>query len=480
MASGGTFWGRAGGWRRGTGGGLQAGRAPAHWGTAGALARRVRALCAAGALPMLACARRPLVVTAPTRVTAGSPGRAPHVPVRWYPDFWRALAAVDLKMAWVLADTPDERHLADALALAVDGDSGAVAAVTPLLAAPDALVRAAARVTYGALLAAASDWPRLAAFADSLATVTGTAPGDAAGVEAWAPAFRHVRPAVAFRDSVAVLPLTRARSGAPVVPVRVNGVLRHFWLDTGSSISILSSAAAAACGVTPARDTLELVTPVGRLPARPAVARTLQLGGARVHDVPTMVVDAALLRLHSGEATGAPGRTSSIDGVIGFDVIRALDVTIDDARARVVVRRPTRRPPDPRHPRTLFWFGVPIVTLTAGNGAPLHLALDTGAEESYGTRSFVVKTGAPWVPAERRIVHGFGGEAARPRLEAGLLVPSVRLFLGRTPLDFERVFLYDAQYPTIFDLDGTLGADVGRGGTVRIDMTNGRFEVRPR
>ncbi len=57
------------------------------------------------------------------------------------------------------------------------------------------------------------------------------------------------------------------------------------------------------------------------------------------------------------------------------------------------------------------------------------------------------------------------------------MIPSVRLYLGDIPLTFKRIFLYDAQYPTIFALDGTLGSDIGRGGVVRIDMTNGRLDI---
>ncbi|MEO6865643.1 MAG: hypothetical protein ABI229_09325, partial [Gemmatimonadaceae bacterium] len=82
-------------------------------------------------------------------------------------------------------------------------------------------------------------------------------------------------------------------------------------------------------------------------------------------------------------------------------------------------------------------------------------------------------TKARWREAERRTVQGFGGAAT----ESGIVLPSVRLFLGDVPLSFHRIFLYDARYPTIFALDGTLGAEVGLGGVVRIDMTNGRFDV---
>ena len=101
------------------------------------------------------------------------------------------------------------------------------------------------------------------------------------------------------------------------------------------------------------------------------------------------------------------------------------------------------------------------------------MLLDTGAEETFGTPGMARKSNAHWREAERRTVQGFGGTTT----ESGIVIPSVRLFLGNVPLSFERIFLYDAKYPTIFSLDGTLGADVGRGGVIRIDMTNGRIDV---
>jgi hypothetical protein len=113
------------------------------------------------------------------------------------------------------------------------------------------------------------------------------------------------------------------------------------------------------------------------------------------------------------------------------------------------------------------------VTLRTENGVPVHLALDTGSEETFGTRALVIKTGAGWTPAERRRVRGFGGAVVEP----GLVMRKARLFLGTVPVEFEDVFLYVAQYPTLFALDGTLGNDVARGGVLRIDMTNGRVDV---
>ncbi len=214
-------------------------------------------------------------------------------------------------------------------------------------------------------------------------------------------------------------------------------------------------------------DTLELLTSVGRLPARPAIIHSIRIGPMSVTDVPAMIVDGPSLRIR--EQASQP--LEAVDGVIGFDLIRAMDITIDDRTGQVIIRKPVRLDSMPRWSRNLVWFGVPIVSALSDEGVPIHLALDTGAEETFGTPSLVRKTGATWAPAERRYVRGFGGAAP----ERGLVIPSVRLFLGNVPVTLERVFLYEAQYPTIFALDGTLGADVGRGDVLRIDMTNGRL-----
>ena len=433
----------------------------------------------------LACATRPLVITQPAGIAVErSDTRHPPRPaVTWDTSFWHATTTLNFPVAWAVANTREERQLIDALQLMRNGETAAAdSTLQPLLHSEDTLVRHAAQVSYTALLSETSAWGRLAAFAPSAPFAV----RDAAGVETWASAFRNVQSRIAFSDTVSELPLLRGATGIPVVTVRVNGVVKRFWIDTGSSITILSAPVAAVCGIAPVNgDTLETLTSLGRVPARPAVVASLRLGNVAMTDIPAMIVDSAALVLRgagrrggrpdAGVASVADGSTAEIeavDGILGFDVIRRLDLTIDDARGRVVIRQPVVRTDDQASQRNLFWFGVPIVTLLSGQGVPIYLALDTGAEETYGTRTLATKTKSRSLAAERRIVNAFGGSAA----EKGVVISRVRLFLGSTPLLFQRVFLYDAQYPTIFELDGTLGADVGRGGVVRIDMTNGRFE----
>jgi predicted aspartyl protease len=434
-------------------------------------AKRVAA-SAVALLPVASCVLvpKPLVITAPTVVEASRPDakEAPHAAVQFYDNFWRALEDINLQAAWISAGSGEQRRLADAIddflgGRYVEADS----IIIPLLTANDGEVRNAARITYGAILTAQGNWSRLATYADSASRE----PHDAAGVEAWAPAFKGVSTTVAFMDTMSLAPLSRSRSGVAIIPVSVNGVTRHFWLDTGSSLTVLTSEVAAVSGVTGiGGDTLELVTSVGRLPTQAAVIQSLKLGGVAVTNARAMIVNGAALQLRETANDAFP---QAIDGVIGFDLIRLLDLSIDDNHGRVIIRKPSLGRAGANRSHNLTWFGVPIVTLLSENGSAVHLVLDTGAEETFGTPGMARKSGARWRRAERRTVQGFGGSAS----ESGIVIPSVRLFLGDVPLTFKRIFLYEARYPTIFTLDGTLGADVGRGGVVRIDMTNGRFDV---
>jgi hypothetical protein len=296
-------------------------------------------------------------------------------------------------------------------------------------------------------------------------------PGAKASVESWARAY-HGMPDASyhFPNRPVGLPLSLSPTGTPMVPVVVNGHQFLFWLDTGSSLTILSSDAAQAAGAAPyGTDTLEVVTATGRVAARPAVVASLSLGALAVRDLPAMIVDGAALSLPARDGA-APSR---VDGIVGFDVIRRMDLELNYASGRATIREPAR--PDPRHPvaRNLFWLGYPVVRLTADDGRPVHFALDTGADETYAALPLLFKTGVRTVAAERRRVSGFG-QTLNVR---GRVIPQLRLTLRETPLRFERVFVYVVDYPTLFTLDGTLGGDVGAGGVVRIDMTNGVFEV---
>ncbi|MFI5239287.1 MAG: aspartyl protease family protein, partial [Gemmatimonadales bacterium] len=255
-------------------------------------------------LPLTACVPpKPLVITARPEIAAAGPDRR-HVPrpaVRFYGTYWQALSDVNVQSAWIVAESSEERTLADAIDDFLAGRSHeADSTVAPLLRARDAEVRRAARITYGALLTSEGDWKRLAIYADS---ADREKLRDAAGVETWAPAFRNVATRISFADTVSTVPLTRSITGVAIIPVSVNGVKRHFWLDTGTSITILTASVAKAAKVAGfGDDTLELVSSVGRVSTRAAVIDSLKLGHVTISGAPAMIVSDLALQIREANS----------------------------------------------------------------------------------------------------------------------------------------------------------------------------------
>ena len=211
---------------------------------------------------------------------------------------------------------------------------------------------------------------------------------DKASIELWAEAFRNV-PAktFTFRSSSMRLPMSVSAVGTPLVPVRIGEKLYNFWLDTGSSLTMLASDVARDLNVLPlVSDTLEIVTSTGRVKAQPSLIPQLQIGQVVVQNAPTMIVDETLMRMSEPRPIER-SQPVKIDGIIGFDIIRQLDLEVDYGESILRLRNPASSRPE--SDRNMFWVGLPVIRLESGDGIALHFALDTGAQQTFVTETLL-------------------------------------------------------------------------------------------
>ncbi len=101
----------------------------------------------------------------------------------------------------------------------------------------------------------------------------------------------------------------------------------------------------------------------------------------------------------------------------------------------------------------------------------LHFNLDTGAQETYSTQGLVNKTKTRTFAGERRLVGGLAGL----QIVHGRFIDEMRISMAGQQLLFRKMLVYAPAVSTFVPLDGVLGSDVGKSGTVRIDATNGLF-----
>ena len=390
--------------------------------------------------------------------------------------FWEAMSSLDTAYVYRHEVSGTQRDFAKALSLIMSGryDDAALALDEIHGASTDSTIRVASRVLMTAMLQYQDNWKLLAEL-DSLSRINRKGDNtDKAGVESWATAFRQVpQRQIRFPDNPAVLPLSLSVSGVPMIEVTINGKRHTFWLDTGASMSIISSSVATGLGMRPlTRDTLEVATTTGRVAAQPSSIDHLQLGAVDIRNTPALIVSSDRMLVRLGDQAGVPV-VAEIEGVIGFDLISRFDLRIDYANSRVTFSRPATNVRLPSTGRNLFWVGTPIVRLVTSKGIPLHFNLDTGAQETYSTDGLPIKTKARTFRGERRLIGGLAGVTS----VHGRFVDELRATMGGQAMVLRKLLIFIPEVSSFVGLDGILGSDIGKGGVVRIDATNGLFLI---
>jgi len=388
--------------------------------------------------------------------------------------YWEALAELVPADAIVAARTPSEKEFAEALGNLMSGDLGTAEKRFGELrrTATDSIIRAGSRVIYTATLQYQEKWGPLSALKNepSEPKLDRT---DKASIELWADAFRNVPPKTfTFRSSLSRMPMSMSAVGTPLIPVKIGGKVYNFWLDTGSSLSMLASDVAHDLNISPlVPDTLEIVTSTGRVKANPALIPQLEIGNLVVRNAPAMVVEESMMEMSEPRAIELSTHVK-IDGIIGFDIIRQMDIEVDYGENMLRLRDPSNSRPE--GDRNLFWVGLPVIRLSSTDGIPLHFGLDTGAQLTFVTETLLDKLQLQAARIESRRVGGLGGEIS---LRAPVL-PDLRVMVRRYPIIFKGAVVRAPVYQVLASLDGVLGGDVWNSGIVRIDMTNGVFAIR--
>ena len=397
-------------------------------------------------------------------------------------DFWSEVSLLDTPNAERAATSMEERTFAVALRTLMEGQTEAAAMAFEILhgSASDSLVRARARVGLTMALSYHSDWAAMARLrAASPGDSTPTSLALAAGVERWARALSVVPPPVFdIPSGEVVLPMRRSFLGTPVVTIRINGKPHDFWLDTGASMTLLSTDVAIAAGAKlAANDTLALGVVGGHIEARAIYIDSMSLGSVVVRGLGAALVSPEALRFDERTINGIK-RTVPIDGMIGTDVLRHLDVVIDARAGTITLRRPTRRNVATRN---LFWVGYPVVRLVTRDGRPVIFGLDTGAEGTYVTTSLLKKLPRTPVAARRNSLIGLGASqqgVSSSSKKSSWVARNVPLSDGNYAVALHNVPIMPPQRWTFVDFDGVIGSDVALATRMHLDFTNGVFDIR--
>lgn len=390
-------------------------------------------------------------------------------------DFWSDVAVLDVPAAERDATSIDQRTFAAALRYLTTSDPRAAAVAFRALhvTATDPLVRTRARVGLTMALTWASDWATIAQLPRERDSVAVSQDSARSAVERWAHAFATVPPpSVTVPDEPTVVPLRRSSLGTPIARVRINGHPHDFWLDTGASMTVVSADIAAEVGLRlAATDTLSLGVVGGAVDARAVMIDSLSVGGFTARGITAALVSGTTLQMDDRMQDGKRIPVH-IDGVLGADLMRYMDLVIDASAGTISIRKPR---PNPRATRNLFWIGFPVLRMIARDGQPLLFGLDTGAESSYITMGMLRKLPRTRVAARVGRLGGLGGKSERTDWVVGALGVSdgdYAITLHGAPIGPDRTW-------TFVTFDGMIGSDIALGTRLHLDFVNGVFDIRP-
>jgi hypothetical protein len=197
----------------------------------------------------------------------------------------------------------------------------------------------------------------------------------------------------------------------------------------------------------------------------------MDLGAIVITNSPAIVIDSRLMRIQ-GSAAGVPWSGVPVDGIIGWDVIRHLDILLDYGNRSVTLRQPEHLGTTGTPAQNLKWVGKPFIQLQTKSGVTLHLTLDTGAQTSFLNGAALKKA---QVTASNSHARAYG--IARTGGQPAQAVAALSVDVGGQSIVLKDLIVYNPAGSSLINCDGILGSDIAQFGTIRIDATNGLFSV---
>jgi len=395
-------------------------------------------------------------------------------PAVYSDEFWIAVADLDLSGSREVARNEPETRFADAVARLAAGDHEKAESVFLELSTQttDLNVATGAQMMLATILLYEHKWSAVRDLINSL-RLSIEDRQHIAGTEVWGRVFANAEPRITPMPATRVtLPMEMTLVGTPIVRTRINGKEYRFWLDTGSSITVLNSAVAAAAGVSIiAPDTLTIGTFAGVAPARPALLRRMEIGSIAMSNIPVIIIDSQLMRVRAS-SEGVPWSGLPVDGIIGWDTIRQFDVTLDYEKRKITFQRPESLATKGTPEQNLMWVGKPLVQVRTKSGATLHFTLDTGAQTSF-ISSQVLKKARVTANNSNARPYGIASTGGRQAQSVSML----SLNVGGSFFMLRNLIVFDPPSSGLINCDGILGSDLAQFGTIRIDATNGLFSI---
>jgi len=256
-----------------------------------------------------------------------------------YNTFWDAMKNLDMSYTITHEIDKDHRYFAEALKLIIDGNLAEAENILKKLStsSTDPLLRKNSRKILGDLLFVQSKWEKLLEFYSNSKCTKKADDTNKTLAEVFS---NSPKENYSFPPRPIIIPIRLSFSGCPVIKVEINGHKKFFWLDTGAGLSAVASDVAKECNIYPigARK-IKAGTATGKeVDVKPAIIKDLRIGKLLIKNHPAVIINKKDLEFKLFGLFPIV----KIDGIIGWNAIKNMNIEIDYAKKTATIRKPVK------------------------------------------------------------------------------------------------------------------------------------------
>lgn len=274
---------------------------------------------------------------------------------------------------------------------------------------------------------------------------------------------------VDFPVNEVTLPFSINAAGSPMIEVVINGKKRVFLFDTGAQKSAIAPEVASELGIKPHEVSIggTITGSTGlKTESKAATVESIELGAITTKNAAFLIADLTIARVLGISIV-------RFDGIIGWNIIKELDCTLDYQKNVLIIRKPTQRT-NTDLPRLFPYMNDPLVQFSTTENKQVLFEFDTGAKNTSFTEEIRSKLPSTTeFTSQNTTSYGVGGG----KTTLASLAKAFTLFMGTYRLDFTNVRSYQNDPTDLYLPDGRLAADIFQNRRIRFDATNGIFEI---
>lgn len=281
--------------------------------------------------------------------------------------------------------------------------------------------------------------------------------------------FQQQQPQVRFNQAEGSIPLeTHWLIALPRVKVILNGHPYYFVLDTGASQSLITDRVAKETGLSLATDSQIMIDTAtdNKVKAGLTLLPSFQLGPVQADNQPALVVDRAEL-----EQQLLGFHWYQIDGIIGWPLLKQLDLTFDFVTDMLEIRQSTTA----KQQGNLVWLFDDPMVITNRDEQPRLWFLDTGAGSSVLTAEYLTPAQQQAMVWQGKEFGGLGGAGTTERTgqleQIRIAFPSLSQHIAKMTVRADHQDCIHSR------CDGRLGVDVAAHHRMHLNFQTATFDI---